>query len=66
MAILFSPLLSLIAVLVMANKAVPAPTPVYIAQPPQPLDPRQPCARCGEQIPLAARVCRFCQAVVPA
>jgi hypothetical protein len=26
----------------------------------QAADPRRPCPRCGESIPIAAQVCRFC------
>ena len=42
-AILISPLLALIAVLVMT-----------------PTEPREPCPQCGEQVPLIARLCRYC------
>ena len=63
LAIFLSPLLALIAVLVMApgsSKAVQPPQVVYAA-PVAPVEPRKPCPQCGEQVPLIARICRFCR-----
>ncbi len=48
--------IALVIVLVLPTPTDPMPVNVL----PSGGDPRQPCPRCGESIPLAARVCRFC------
>jgi hypothetical protein len=64
LALFFSPILALIAVLVIGPGANKAPGPaqlVYAAPPPAPAEVRKPCPQCGEQVPLIARICRFCR-----
>jgi hypothetical protein len=71
LALLLSPVLALIAVLVMAPGAAKAvQQPVIYAPPTGPVPPtkalppaeaRKPCPDCGEQVPALARICRFCR-----
>ena len=63
LAIFISPLLALIAVLVMGpapHEAV-QPAQVVYAAPVAQAEPRKPCPQCGEQVPLIARLCRYCR-----
>jgi hypothetical protein len=55
-SLVISPLLGLILVLVMKNQRSPAPAVGDVSSGAK----RAPCPRCGESIPLAAYVCRFC------
>jgi hypothetical protein len=62
-AILLSPVLALIAVLVMAPGSANTvqPTKVVDVPPVAVIDPRKPCPDCGELVPVIARICRFCR-----
>lgn len=63
LAILISPLLALIAVLVIGPGSSKDVEPAQVAYaPPLPAaDPRKPCPDCGELVPTIARICRFCR-----
>lgn len=63
LAILISPLLALIAVLVMGpgSRNAVQPAQAINASPAVAADPRKACPDCGEQVPVIARICRFCR-----
>lgn len=58
---LITPVLALIALLVMPRGGSEGPQPQAVYTPPPPLDPRKVCPDCGEQVPGVARICRFCR-----
>lgn len=60
-AIFLSPVLALIAVLVMAPGGAKVLPPQQVAYTAPVAEPRKPCPDCGEQVPLIARICRFCR-----
>jgi ribosomal protein L40E len=61
LAVVLSPVLALIAVLVMAPRSSQTAQLAQSSTSAASLDSRKVCPDCGEQVPVVARICRFCR-----